>query len=173
MTFCIRRTIRGFVAPDHKLACSHTLWRSLLTTLQERGQNRHESGAFLLGRIDGERRRVERFVPYDDLDPHSLDTGIVVFDGSGYGPLWALCRETGLSVIGDVHTHGGRPFQSEADRTNPMIARAGHIAIIVPNFACGLIKNEDVGLYRYCGSHAWEDFSLEKARRYLYIGYWG
>lgn len=32
-----------------------------------------------------------------------------------------------MMVVADVHTHPGRAFQSESDRTNPMVARAGHI----------------------------------------------
>ena len=39
-----------------------------------------------------------------------------------------MCRETGLSVVADVHTHGGIPRQSDADRRHPMIAVTGHIA---------------------------------------------
>jgi proteasome lid subunit RPN8/RPN11 len=173
MTFSIRRIIRVCVAPEHELACSHKLWLALMKTLVERGQGRRESGAFLLGRVEGRRRRIEVIVPYDDLDGGCLDTGIVIFDGAGYGPLWTLCRETGLSVVADVHTHGEAPFQSEADRTNPMIARPGHIAIIVPNFACGHVVPGNIGLYRYCGKHRWDDLSFVQAARRLYVGVWG
>ncbi len=104
MTFSIRATIRVLAAPEHRLSCSTGLWRAALAELGRRGQGHHESGAFLLGHQRGARRGVERFVYYDDLDPHCLDTGIVVFDGGSFGPLWALCRETGLSVVADLHT---------------------------------------------------------------------
>src|SRR5579871_2672857 len=121
MTFSIRATIRALAAPEHRLSCSATRWRGGLHELARRGEGHHESGAFLLGRQHGGRRVVERFVYYDDLDPYCLDTGIVVFDGAGFGPLWALCRETGLRVVADVHTHGGgRARQSPLDRDNPM-----------------------------------------------------
>src|SRR5262249_53116572 len=99
MTFSIRKIIREFAAPDHQLSCSTRLWNKGLNELRKRTEGKHESGAFLLGCRDGERRRIVRFVYYDDLDPHSLDTGIVVFDGEGYGPLWRICRETGLTVV--------------------------------------------------------------------------
>ena len=92
MTFFIRRIIRGFGAPKHRLSCSTRLWKEGLTELRKRTEGVHESGAFLLGYEEEARRKITRFAYYDDFDPRSLDTGIVVFDGSGYGPLWQLCR---------------------------------------------------------------------------------
>lgn len=135
MTFSIRKIIRGFVAPRHRLSCPTRVWKEGLEELRRRTEGVHESGAFLLGYKEGSRRRIVQFAYYDDLDPHSLDTGIVIFDGSGYGPLWQFCRETGLSVVADVHVHGGAARQSNADRDNPMIALPGHIAIILPELA--------------------------------------
>ena len=173
MSFSIRATIRAFAAPDHRLACSFRVWRALLSDLRRRGGGRSESGAFLLGEVDRGRRRISRVVYYDDLDPHSLDTGIVVFDGRGYGPLWAICRESGLTVVADVHTHGGVACQSASDRCNPMIATPGHVAIIVPSFARGNIEFSDLGIYEYKGAHRWQDCSGRKASSYFYVGFWG
>lgn len=149
------------------------MWRQLLSELRRRGAGESESGAFLLGDLAGSRRRISRVVYYDDLDPHSLDTGIVVFDGCGYGPLWAICRESRLTVVADVHTHGGVARQSTSDRCNPMIATAGHVAIIVPSFAQGEIHLSELGVYEYKGAHHWQDRSGPEARRYFYVGFWG
>lgn len=173
MSFSIRATIRDFVAPDHRLSCSNRLWRELLRELRQRGGGRSESGAFLLGRVWGERRSIESVAYYDELDPQALRTGIVVFDGRGYGPLWSLCRETGRSVVADVHTHGGLAGQSSLDRDNPMIATPGHVAIIVPKFALGQIRHSDLGIYEYAGSHHWHDLSGPGANRCFYVGLWG
>lgn len=175
MTFSVRATIRALAAPDHRMSCPTALWREGLAELARRGQGRHESGAFLLGREDGQRRRVERFVYFDDLDPRCLDAGIIVFDGAGFGPLWALCRQTGLRVVADVHTHGGRAptLQSHLDRDNPMIARAGHIALIVPDFAQSPGTPAELGVYEYLGQHQWRDYSGPRAGRFFYVGRWG
>jgi len=173
MSFSIRATIRGFVAPEHRLTCSSRLWRALLLQLQRRGNGRTESGAFLLGRSSGARRCIDQVAYYDDLDPDALRTGIVIFDGRGYGPLWTLCRETGLTVVADVHTHGGAARQSTLDRANPMIATAGHVAIIVPSFAQGRIQLSDLGIYEYEGAHRWRDHSGPNANRHFYVGRWG
>ena len=173
MTFSIRTTIRAFVEPEHRLSCSAKLWREGLEELRRRGHGRHESGAFLLGHRNNGKRSVQRFVYYDDLDPHCLDTGIVVFDGAGYGPLWQLCRETGLEVVADVHTHGGLPRQSDLDRDNPMIAARGHVALLVPRFAERVFVPHELGVYEYEGEHRWKDLSGQRAGRYFYVGFWG
>ncbi len=173
MTSSTRATIRAFAAPEHRLSCSPRLWRAGLTELGRRSQGHRESGAFLLGRQHGARRAIERFVYYDDLDPHSLDTGIVVFDGAGYGPLWALCRAASLRVVADVHTHPYAPLQSELDRENPMVATPGHIALIIPNFAQRVVGPGDLGIYEYQGEHRWRNHSGRSAGRFFYVGLWG
>ena len=172
MTFFIQRIIRGFVAPKHGLSCSTRLWKDGLTELRKRTEGVHESGAFLLGYKDRARRRITRFAYYDDLDPDSLNTGIVVFDGSGYGPLWQLCRQTGLTVVADVHVHGAAARQSNADRENPMIALPGHVAIILPNFADRIYWQPELGIYQYEGQHRWRDWSGKKSKQFFYIGRW-
>jgi proteasome lid subunit RPN8/RPN11 len=173
MSFSIRATIRAFVAPDYRLSCPPRLWRAVLEELRRRGGGQAESGAFLLGQSSGSRRAIDGVAYYDDLDPDSLKTGIVVFDGRGYGPLWALCRETGRTVVADVHTHGGLARQSSLDRDNPMVATAGHVAIIVPSFAQGQVRIADLGIYEYEGAHRWRDLSGPRAGRYFYVGLWG
>lgn len=173
MSFSIRRTMRALVAPEHRLSCSSKLWRTGLEELRRRGGERRESGAFLLGTRQGDRRVVERFVFYDDLDPRCLDTGIVVFDGAGYGPLWRMCRETDSRVVADVHTHPGEAHQSSTDRRNPMVAERGHLALIVPEFARRKVGPSVLGIYEYEGEHRWRDHSGKDGGRFFYVGMWG
>lgn len=172
MNFSIRTIIRGLVAPKHHLSCSTKLWQDGLLELGRRGQGQRESGAFLLGSWCGERRTITRFVYYDDLEPHCLDTGIVIFDGSGYGLLWQLCRATGLSVMADIHTHPGLARQSSTDRVHPMVATPGHVALIVPEFAKRIVYAKDLGVYEYIGEHRWHDYTDFEAARFFYIGIW-
>ena len=114
-----------------------------------------------------------QFAYYDDFDPTCLDSGIVIFDGAGFGPLWELCRQTGLNVLADLHTHGGPgpARQSLLDRDNPMIAQPGHVALIVPNFATDF-RMSDIGVYEYLGSHRWRNHSGVRSRRFFYTGVW-
>ena len=173
MTFSIRATIRDLAAPEHRLSCPRSLWRRGVAEVARRGGGRRESGAFLLGHRRGTRGGVERFAYYDDFEPSCLDSGIVVFDGTGFGELWELCRRSGLSALGDLHTHGrvGKGRQSALDRDNPMIAQRGHIALIVPNFACDF-RMRDMGIYEYTGAHRWRDFSGARGSRFFYTGVW-
>lgn len=180
MSFSIPATTRALatylLAPEHRLVCPRALWHGAIVELDRRGEGRRESGAFLLGerRMCGgvERRRVHQFVFFDDLDPQCLDTGIIVFDGVGFGPLWQICRETGLEVVADVHTHPGLAVQSDADRRHPMIANAGHFALIVPSFAARVPQSAELGLYEYAGAHQWHDHSGPVASRIFYSGIW-
>jgi proteasome lid subunit RPN8/RPN11 len=173
MIYFIQKIIRGFVAPEHELSCSSNIWDTGIAELRRRTEGWHESGAFLLGKEEANGRRVSRFVYYDDLDPRCLETGIVVFDGSGYGPLWDLCRETGMTVVADVHVHPAGAGQSDLDRQNPMIANRGHIALIVPEFAAKAFRARELGIYKYIGSYKWQYFPGPAADKFFYIGYWG
>jgi hypothetical protein len=172
MISSIRRTIRGFAAPSHRVSCPRRLWRWLLAELDRRGQRQHEAGAFLLGRNINERAEISQVIFYDDLDPGVYRTGVCILHGESFAKLWARCRESGLKVVADVHTHGGVAHQSEADRTNPMIARAGHVAIIVPDFSAAPISHQRLGIYQYCGGHAWDDHSGSRTG-FFYCGFWG
>ena len=173
MTFSIPAIIRAFVAPRHKIFCSRKLWNQSLGELYRRGKGQGESGAFLLGHINGDKRQITRFVFYDDVETNCLDSGIVIFTGAGYGLLWKICRESGLQVVADVHTHPGLALQSGSDRDNPMIATPGHLALIIPNLAERPPEISELGIYEYLGAHHWIDHSGRKAANVFYIGYWG
>jgi proteasome lid subunit RPN8/RPN11 len=167
-----QRTVRGLLAPDHRISCPRSIWGSLLQELDRRGARSHEAGAFLLGEYAKRCAEVKDVVFYDDLDPMAYDTGVCVLDGEAFGRLWCLCRERAVSVVGDIHTHPGSARQSHSDRTNPMIARAGHFAVIVPNYAIPPLREELIGVYEYRGSHDWTEYRDKQAKSILYTGYW-
>ena len=171
MNFSIATTIRHLWSPRHELSCSWRVWRQLQACLRERGRGRsRESGAFLLGHRSGDRARVVGFMPYDDLDPHCLDTGIVRFDGRFFGSLWETCKRRGVTVVADVHTHPGGSQQSDSDRWHPMISRAGHIALILPRFAAAPVQRREVGMYVYLGAKKWRAVPNDQRRAFLHIG---
>ena len=140
--------------------------------LYRRSERRHEAGVFLLGRVRGKRREVIDAVYYDELDPRAYATGVCVLHAAAFAKLWAICRERGLTVVGDIHTHGPDVGQSESDRTNPMVAVSGHIAIIVPNLAAPPVSPGAIGIYEDQGNHRWLDCSPRRRGGYLYVGPW-
>lgn len=172
MTFSIKTTTRALLRRDRGIRVAPRRWRGLITDLDRRGGRRHEAGAFLLGDCAGDLRTVTDVVFYDELDPHAYDSGVCVLRAPSFASLWGICRARGLTVVGDIHTHPGGAFQSEADRTNPMVARAGHIAIIVPNFATGSPDASELGIFEYRGDHSWTDHTGPAARRFLHNDFW-
>jgi hypothetical protein len=172
MTFSIRATIRAFAAPNHIVSCSQSLWRHIVSEIERRGDHRTEAGAFLLGREIAGRRQIEEAIFYDELDPNAYSSGACVLHGNAFGKLWAMCRERKRAVLGDVHSHPGIGFQSHEDRTNPMVARVGHIALILPDFARWPINQERLGIYEYRGSHEWVDRRPATAPGFFYTGFW-
>jgi proteasome lid subunit RPN8/RPN11 len=172
MNFSIAATMRHLLAPRHELSVSWFRWRRLLIRLRERGRGKsRESGAFLLGHRDGDRAHIVDFILYDDLDPHCLETGIVRFDGRHFGALWEDCRKRGLSVVADVHVHPGGSGQSDSDRHHPMISRAGHLALILPEFAAPPVSIGSVGIYRYLGGKQWHDVPRSDRSAFLFVGF--
>ncbi len=145
-------------------------WLELMAELRRRGKGRHESGAFLLGKRDGQRRLFESVVFYDDLDPEAYSTGICVLHADAFERLWRHCRTRGQQLLADVHTHKFGAGQSEADRLNPMVARPGHLAFIVERFAQDPVWRHRIGLYRYEGAHRWTNLSGWRARRIIKTG---
>lgn len=129
-----------------------------MADLCRRGGGRRESGAFLLGSMAGGIRRVDFWVPYDELDPGALKAGYVRLGTAAFTRLWATCAEAGKVVVADVHTHPGGPRQSISDRANPMISQAGHFALIVPRYARGRVVPQDLSVNIYLGDKQWESF---------------
>ena len=153
-----------------ELVISRSNWLGLMAELRRRGGGRTESGAFLLGQREGERRIFQTAAFYDDLDPDAYSTGVCVLYADAFERLSSLCRTHDLRVIADVHTHPEDAGQSEADRRNPMVARPGHLAFIVEDFARDPVWRHRMGVYRYEGSHRWSDFSGWGARGILKTG---
>lgn len=133
------------------------LWDGLVAQLHARtGGETHESGAFLLGQMTEHGRRVSEVLYFDDLHPEVHARGVVDLPAAAFRRLWAIVRERGVQVVGDVHVHPHSARQSLIDRQNPLIAMRGHVAIILPNFARPRIRRWSVGVYVYEGDHQWE-----------------
>ncbi|MDE2133261.1 MAG: hypothetical protein KGJ49_01525 [Alphaproteobacteria bacterium] len=141
--------------PDPRLRLTRHMWTELTGELGRRTEGCHESGAFLLGRKDEDGRRALSLVYYDELDPRAYDSGVCILHADAFGRLWERCAELGLAVVADVHVHGCGAAQSRADRENPMIARPGHLALILPLMARVPVRRWAVGLYEYLGDHRW------------------
>jgi hypothetical protein len=147
-------------------------WDRMIGELERRAGGRRESGAFLLAPVASSATSVAAIVYYDDLDPDALDGGVSLQAGA-FSRLWSHCVRERLRVVGDVHTHPADIVcQSGIDRANPMVARVGHVAVIVPNLAAGGIQPADVGVHLYQGEDGWTSSFGRDARALLYVGRW-
>jgi hypothetical protein len=170
MPFLPATLARRVFGPAPELLCDQDLWAAGVAELAHRTYGYRESGAFLLGRKDA-RRTIEKFIFYDDIDPHALDSGIVVIDGRRLGALWSLCRSANLEVVADVHVHPGGYGQSPSDKANPVIAEVGHMAFILPHYAARNPRPGRIGVYQYLGGRRWRDRSREFFSP-LHVGWW-
>lgn len=140
-------------------------WRHLVSELGRRGSGSRETGAFLMGKKDDESRAVVDFLCYDDLDRRALTHGIVEFHRRGFSNLWDICRDRGLQVLADVHTHPTRDVrQSHIDMVNPMLPVSGHLALILPRYGrTSKWSLSPAGIYRFVGGGQWETFHSDEA----------
>ncbi len=159
MCSSIRAFLRRLFHRHAALTCSTSVWHAGCEELKRRCGGYREGGAFLLGREDGATRQILEFLYYDDIDETCFTNGIVEFDGRKLGRVWKYCRERSLKVVADVHVHPGGYQQSSSDQSNPIIAEAGHFALILPNFATGRPLPGAVGIYEYLGNRRWRDHS--------------
>lgn len=143
---------------SNRLEMPKAMWLDLMADLRQRGGGRQESGAFLLGQLQGHTRHMHSWVAYDDLDPEALTKGYVRLGTGAFTKLWALCETRQQMVIADVHTHPREPHQSLSDRTNPMVSQAGHIALIVPRYAQGQVTSRSVSVNVYLGAKSWANY---------------
>lgn len=157
-----------------RVAVSVWLWRQVVLELRRRGRGHSESGAFLLAPQNGAGNRVTSFVCYDDLDPNAYEGGAIAFHAVGHAALWERCREKGLRVLADVHTHPGSYVrQSSIDQRNPMIPLQGHLALIVPNFAnTPWWTLGTAGVYEYLGNFKWRSYAPADGKRPVRLTLW-
>lgn len=152
------------MANNRLIQCSLWHWWSICQQLKKRGHDTHESGAFLLGEETGGVKSIISAVYYDDIDPTALSTGIVRLSGGTTSKVWRICREKGLQVIADVHTHPNGAGQSNSDKQHPMISIKGHVALILPQFAQAPFAFSRIGVYRYCSAKTWSNCPSPKLR---------
>ena len=171
----IRRILSRLIAPQHKLRCSSSIWKTLTDELRMRGEGIREAGAFILGKVEPDGRRLAtHIVFYDDLDKSALRGGYVCMTPEGYSKLWNICSGLNNSVIADVHTHPGIALQSLSDKKHPMIIKSGHIAMIIPNFAKDIpISLKTLGMFEYQGMGKWRTLSnYQNPKPFILISKW-
>lgn len=140
------------------------LYEQLIQDLASSGRGVRESGAFLLGTIDSRIRKVSSYLMYETIAPgSSCEHDYVALTGQEMAAAWDHCYRVGLEVVADVHTHPLGPAQSISDRAHPMVSVAGHVALIVPQFAMQGPTPADLGVHIFHGDSRWTSIFGERA----------
>jgi proteasome lid subunit RPN8/RPN11 len=161
-----------YAANEFAVIISRRRWRNVMLELAARGRGERESGVFLLADAARASRRVASVVFFDDLDADALN-GAVSIRGEAFARLWEICEREGTRVIADIHTHPGTGVaQSSIDAANPMVARRGHVGIIVPQFAKRSTNPRDVGFHIYLGDRKWDSAFGARAAERLRRTWW-
>lgn len=144
----------------------------MVRELARRGRGSRESGAFLLARTTQRPQRVVDWIAFDELDPDALN-GAISIRGTAFSRLWETCAERSMHVVADVHTHPGAGVaQSRVDAANPMVARRGHVGIILPHFAARAPRPREAGVHLYTGDRSWQDHFGEDAAQRMRLTWW-
>lgn len=140
------------------------VYDALIADLVKSGCGIKESGAFLLGHFDEQKRRVSSYLMYDIVATESSRKHIyVAFTAEEMALAWEHCYATGLQVVADIHSHPMGPGQSVTDRAHPIVSVAGHIALIVPYFAMRKPEPIDLGVHVFEGAGRWRSMFRQAA----------
>jgi proteasome lid subunit RPN8/RPN11 len=144
-------------------------YRQLIRDLARSGRGVKESGAFLLGTVEPI-RRITDYLLYEEIAPQTaLMHDYVALTGTDMAAAWDACRAKGLQVVADIHTHPGAPVQSVSDRAHPIVSIAGHVAVIVPDFAVHGTETKDLGVHLFLGNGRWESYFSDVAQDCVYL----
>lgn len=152
------------------LEMPRAVYVALIAELAKSGRGVKEAGAFLLGRADGQGRRISSYLMYDVVAAESSHKhAYVAFTAEEMARAWERCYATGLQVVADVHTHPLGPGQSVTDRTNPIVSVAGHVALIVPHFAMRNPEPVDLGVHVFEGAGQWRSMFHQAAHKSIIL----
>jgi len=169
----IRRVISATIAPKARLRLNSSFFTTVVSDVHRRGDEKRESGAFLLGSIALDGSRVaDDVVYYEDLDPRCTRHGAIALESSAFAEVWSIASERGKQVVADLHSHPGRAEQSDTDRAHPAVALAGHVALIVPDFGRRGGSRSGLGVFEYLGGHKWRSIDAAEQQKYLDLGWW-
>lgn len=101
--------------------------------LQKQGQRGFEGRVYWIGIVNGATTRIIRVAIPEQIARKTL-YGVSVTVPQQANVKIARELKLGEYIVAKVHSHPGRSYNSDVDRTNPFLRHAGSISIIVPNF---------------------------------------
>jgi hypothetical protein len=71
--------------------------------------------------------------------------------------LWLY--ENGMQLIAQLHAHPGEAYHSETDNAYPIMAQAGGLSLVLPDFAVRPFDIRDLAAYRLLPDRGWVQLS--------------
>jgi len=91
---------------------------------------------------------------------HRSDAGLsVMIAGEELHRINVALFENALSLIAQIHSHPGRAYHSEMDDTYPIVAKAGTLSLVVPDFAVAPFSLKACAVYRLSARGQWNALS--------------
>jgi hypothetical protein len=75
---------------------------------------------------------------------------------AAFSRLFSVCEERRQEVVADIHAHPAGAGQSPSDKANPMTPSAGHVALIVPDYAKNPVRLNEMTFNVYQGLGQWQ-----------------
>ena len=123
----------------------------------------HEGVAYLLGQTDG-----NTTVAVAAIRPEAATTsGSFDVTSAAMARVVRASAETGLQVVGQVHTHPGRAFHSQGDDQGAHIAYTGFVSIVIPDYGRHLPALDGIAAFVFragCGFRAIEEARITIAQ---------
>lgn len=111
---------------------------------------------------------VEAVIPEQQGLVH--EGGVCVIVGSDeLHRLNVTLHKRGLTLVAQIHSHPSDAYHSTTDDAFPIVARAGGLSIVVPDFAVRPFSLSDCAVYRLSREGIWEHLSMAKTLRLIRI----
>lgn len=146
------------------------LWNETINGLRMRGNGERETACVWAGHRGESEHKVLEVVFLDDLAgviSRELNHRVTM---SAIDILFKYLKDKKLSIVADLHTH---PHDwvglSWVDKEHPLEYRMGFLMIVLPNYACGDVSLDNIGVHEYEGDAKWRELLPSKVKQGIII----
>jgi hypothetical protein len=87
---------------------------------------------------------------------HRTPSGLLVaVDGEELFRINVWLYENGMQLVAQLHAHPGEAYHSDTDDTYPIMAQAGGLSLVLPDFAVRPFDTGDMAAYRLLPDRGW------------------
>lgn len=137
--------------------------------MYQAGRHQVEGVALWVGVRDGTSFHIKRTIIPAQNAGHVEDGLVYVVPGEELHRIALELFDTGLDLIGQIHSHPGAAYHSDTDDAYPIVTVTGGISVVVPNFATGRLKLSEWAVYRLVSDQGWLELSATERQALLQI----